>query len=91
MQKIGLIGLGNAGRPMAERILAAGYSLTVFDIDAAAVAEVVQLGAHAAKTAAGAVGDITITLVPSSVEVRSAVFGAGGAFEALRPGMALVD
>jgi 3-hydroxyisobutyrate dehydrogenase-like beta-hydroxyacid dehydrogenase len=91
MQKIGLIGLGNAGRPMAERILSAGYALTVFDIDAAAVARVVQLGAHAAKTAAGAVGDITITLVPSSVEVRSAVFGAGGAFEALRPGMALVD
>ncbi len=41
MQKIGLIGLGNAGRPMAERILAAGYALTVFDIDAAAVAAVV--------------------------------------------------
>ena len=91
MQKIGLIGLGNAGRPMAERILAAGYSLTVFDIDPVAVDAVVQLGAHAAKTAALAVGDITITLVPSSVEVRSAVFGAGGAFEALAPGMALVD
>jgi len=76
---------------MAERILAAGYSLTVFDIDPVAVDAVVQLGAHAAKTAALAVGDITITLVPSSVEVRSAVFGAGGAFEALAPGMALVD
>ncbi len=91
MQKIGLIGLGNAGRPMAERILAAGYSLTVFDIDAGAVDAVVQLGAQAAKTAAQAVGDITITLVPSSVEVRSAVFGPAGAFDALQPGMALVD
>ena len=91
MQKIGLIGLGNAGRPMAERILAAGYALTVFDIDAAAVAAVVQLGAQAADTAAQAVGDITITLVPSSVEVRSAVFGANGAYQALQPGMVLVD
>lgn len=91
MQKIGLIGLGNAGRPMAERILSAGYGLTVFDIDAGAVDAVVKLGAQAARTAAQAVGDITITLVPSSVEVRSAVFGPEGAFEALRPGMALVD
>jgi len=91
MQKIGLIGLGNAGRPMAERILSAGFSLTVFDIDAGAVHAVARLGAQAAKSAAQAVGDITITLVPSSVEVRSAVFGANGAFEALGPGMALVD
>jgi 3-hydroxyisobutyrate dehydrogenase-like beta-hydroxyacid dehydrogenase len=91
MLKIGLIGLGNAGRPMAERILAAGYALTVFDIDAAAVAAAVQFGARAANTAAQAVGDITITLVPSSVEVHSAVFGASGAFEALQPGMVLVD
>ena len=86
MQKIGLIGLGNAGRPMAERILAAGYALTVFDIDAAAVAAVVQLGAQAANTAAQAVGDITITLVPSSVEVRSAVFGANGAYRGVAAG-----
>jgi len=91
MQKIGLIGLGNAGRPMAVRILAAGYPLTVFDIDGAAVEAVVKLGAQAARSAAQAVGDITITLVPSSVEVRGAVFGANGAFEALGPGMALVD
>ena len=91
MEKIGLIGLGNAGRPMAERILSAGYSLRVFDIDPAAVAAVAQLGAQTASTAAQAVADITITLVPSSVEVKSAVFGVGGAFEALQPGMALVD
>ena len=91
MEKIGLIGLGNAGRPMAQRILSAGYRLTVFDIDAAVVAAVARLGAQSASTAAQAVGDITITLVPSSVEVRSAVFGSDGAFEALQPGMALVD
>ncbi len=91
MEKIGLIGLGNAGRPMAQRILSAGFALTVFDIDTAAVDAVAKLGAHAAQNAAQAVGDITITLVPSSVEVRRVVFGADGAFEALKPGMALVD
>src|SRR6266545_518091 len=37
MQTIGLIGLGNAGRPVAERILSKGYGLNVFDIDGASV------------------------------------------------------
>jgi len=91
VRSIGLIGLGNAGRPIAERILSAGTGLTVYDIDGAAVAAVAKLGAQAANSPAGAVGDITLTLLPSSVEVRSAVFGAGGVIEALKPGMVLVD
>jgi 3-hydroxyisobutyrate dehydrogenase-like beta-hydroxyacid dehydrogenase len=91
VQSIGLIGLGNAGRPMAERILAKGYALTVFDIDAAAIKAVAQRGAFAANSAAAAAREITITLLPSSVEVRQAVFGAGGAVDNLRPGMTLID
>jgi 2-hydroxy-3-oxopropionate reductase len=91
MQTIGLIGLGNAGRPMAERILAKGYQLTVFDIDRAAVDAAVRLGARAANSAADAACEITVTLLPSSVEVRRAVFGGNGALANLRPGMMLVD
>ena len=78
MASIGLIGLGNAGRPMAERILAKGHSLTVFDIDTGALDRVVQRGARPAHSAGAAVSDITITLLPSSVEVRQAVFGENG-------------
>lgn len=91
MQSIGLIGLGNAGRPMAERIRAKGYALTVYDIDAAAVAAAEKLGARGAKSAQEAVADVTITLLPSSVEVNQAVFGRHGAFAALGPGKTLVD
>jgi 3-hydroxyisobutyrate dehydrogenase-like beta-hydroxyacid dehydrogenase len=91
VQSIGLIGLGNAGRPMAERILSKGYALTVFDIDSAAVKAVAQRGALAANSAAAAAREITITLLPSSVEVRQAVFGDGGALGNLQPGMTLVD
>jgi 2-hydroxy-3-oxopropionate reductase len=91
MQTIGLIGLGNAGRPMAERILTKGYQLTVFDIDRAAVDAAVRRGARAANSAADAVREITVTLLPSSVEVRRAVFGGDGALANLRPGMMLVD
>jgi 3-hydroxyisobutyrate dehydrogenase len=68
MQTIGLIGLGNAGRPMAERILSKGYGLTVFDIDCAAIDAAVQRGARRANSAADAVSDITVTLLPSAVE-----------------------
>jgi 3-hydroxyisobutyrate dehydrogenase-like beta-hydroxyacid dehydrogenase len=91
MHTIGLIGLGNAGRPMAERILSKGYTLTVFDIDPAAVAAVVQRGARRTNSAADTVGDITITLLPSSVEVRLAVFGENGVIGVLQPGMTLID
>ena len=91
MQSIGLIGLGNAGRPLAERLLSKGYPLTVFDIDSAKVESVAQRGALAANSAAVAAREITITVLPSSVEVRQAVFGAGGAQGNLRPGMTLVD
>ena len=91
MQSVGLIGLGNAGRPMAERILAKGYRLTVFDIDDVAVQKVAQRGALAADCAAAAARDVTIILLPSSVEVRQAVFGEDGALDGINPGATLVD
>jgi 2-hydroxy-3-oxopropionate reductase len=94
MLTIGLIGLGNAGRPMAERILAGVFSLTVYDLDRAAVDRAVARGALPAGSAAEAVRDITITLLPSSVEVRQAVLGqhgAHGAIDALQAGRTLID
>jgi len=91
MQSVGLIGLGNAGRPMAERILSKGYALTVFDIDNAKVQTAVERGALAANSAEAAVGEITIILLPSSVEVRQAILGEGGALGNLKAGMTLVD
>jgi 3-hydroxyisobutyrate dehydrogenase-like beta-hydroxyacid dehydrogenase len=91
MQSIGLIGLGNAGRPLAERILSLGYGLKIYDIDPARMETIAKQGASRAKFAREAVGDVTITLLPSSVEVRQAVFGANGAFAALGPGKTLID
>jgi 3-hydroxyisobutyrate dehydrogenase-like beta-hydroxyacid dehydrogenase len=91
MQTIGLIGLGNAGRPMAKRIAAKGYPLTVFDIDQLALAAVAQLGARRSTSAADAVSDLTLVLLPSSVEVRQAVFGDSGALTKLGSGRTLID
>jgi len=91
MAAIGLIGLGNAGRPMAERIVALGHSLAVFDIDAAALERAARLGARPAKSAREAAGDITIVLLPSSVEVGAALFGAEGLVSGLREGATVID
>lgn len=91
MQSIGLIGLGNAGRPMAERILAREYPLAVYDLNPAAVAAAEKLGARSATSAQDAVADVTITLLPSSVEVNQAVFGHNGAIAALGAGKTLID
>ena len=91
MQTIGLIGLGNAGRPMAQRILSKGYRLTVFDINSSPLQAVVKRGGIVANTAREAVQDITITLLPSSVEVRQAVLGTDGALGNLQSGKTLID
>ena len=76
---------------MAERILAKGHSPTVFDIDRGALDRVVQRGARQAHSAGAAVSDITITLLPSSVEVRQAVLGENGVLSSLRPASTVID
>jgi 3-hydroxyisobutyrate dehydrogenase-like beta-hydroxyacid dehydrogenase len=91
MATIGLIGLGNAGRPIGERILARGYTLAVYDLNPATVESMVRCGARGAGSAKEAVSDITLTVLPSSVEVRRAVFEEAGAFEAIQPGMTFID
>lgn len=91
MQTIGLIGLGNAGRPVGERILRKGYALTVYDLNPAAVDCLLELGARRASSPCEAVSDITLTVLPSSTEVREAVFSENGVYSGLKPGMTLID
>ena len=91
MPTIGLIGLGNAGRPIGERILARGYTLTVYDLNPATMENMVRRGARGAASAKEVVSDITLTVLPSSIEVRQAVFGEAGAFEAIQPDMTFID
>lgn len=91
MPTIGLIGLGNAGRPIGERILKLGYTLTVYDLNPVVVESMVRSGARGALSARDAVSDITLTVLPSSIEVRRAVFGKAGVLEMMKPGMTLID
>ena len=91
--KLGFIGLGIMGRPMAKNLVKAGYDLTVFDFNPAAVEDLVSCGAKAAgsgKEVASMV-DVVITMVPNSPHVRAAVLGPNGVAEGAKPGLVLID
>ena len=91
--KVGFVGLGIMGKPMARNLIKAGHEVTVFDIVAANVAELVAAGAAAAATAADAAArsEITITMVPDGPEVEAAVLGPAGVLEGAAPGSAIAD
>ena len=93
MKKIGFIGLGIMGRPMALNLLKAGYSLTVCDINPEPVAELVKAGAAEAASPKEAVKDceLIITMLPNSPEVKQVMLGPGGVLEGVSPGMIYVD
>jgi 3-hydroxyisobutyrate dehydrogenase-like beta-hydroxyacid dehydrogenase len=91
VRSISLIGLGNAGRPIGERLLKKGYSLKVYDINPQVVEALVELGAEMASSAREATTEVTLTVLPSSVEVRAAVFAEEGILAGMEPGFILLD
>ncbi|WP_237213738.1 3-hydroxyisobutyrate dehydrogenase [Falsiroseomonas oryziterrae] len=80
MARIGFVGLGNMGGPMARNLAKAGHAVAVFDIVPDLVARCVEVGAtaavSAAETARGA--EVVITMLPAGQHVRDAWLGAGG-------------
>ncbi len=93
MEKIGFIGLGIMGKPMSKNLLKAGYSLTVYDLNAEAIREVIQAGASEVSTcqAVAEKSDIIITMLPDSPQVEQVVFGENGVLAGVRPGMLFID
>ncbi|MEM9524750.1 MAG: NAD(P)-binding domain-containing protein, partial [Pseudomonadota bacterium] len=83
--KIGFIGLGNMGAPMAANLAEAGYAVTGFDI-AAPMPEGVTPAASAAKAAAGQ--DVVVTMLPDGAALRSV---ANEILPAMREGTVLLD
>jgi 4-hydroxybutyrate dehydrogenase / sulfolactaldehyde 3-reductase len=93
MARVGFIGLGIMGGPMAANVLKKGHSLTVVDIDPKAVERLVALGAKAAASpaAAAAVSEIVITMLPDAPDVERVALGPGGIIEGLQPGCTMID
>ncbi len=92
-ERIGFIGLGIMGKPMARNLIKAGYSLTVHNRSRGTVDELVRDGAKDGRTprAVAEESDIIITMLPDSPDVQQVVTGPGGVLEGLREGAALVD
>jgi len=91
VKSVGLIGLGNAGGPVGERLLQAGCTLKIFDLNPDRMAELERRGAIAAISPAQAVSEITIVLLPSAIEVRAAIYGEHGVLAGMKPGSTLID
>src|SRR5690554_6658085 len=91
--KIGFIGLGIMGKPMAKNLLKAGHEVVCFDINQANVDEVVAAGATSAASSAEIASqvELVITMLPNSPHVKAAVMGEGGVLEGAKEGLKLVD
>lgn len=91
--KIGFIGLGIMGKPMSKNLLKAGYSLVVSDLNQAAVGELIEAGATAAKTPkdVAAQVDVVITMLPNSPHVKTVVLGENGVIEGAGKNTIVVD
>ena len=91
--KIGFIGLGIMGKPMAGHLIDAGYDLVVHNRNRDAVDELVGKGAieaHSGKEVAEQ-SDIVITMLPDSPDVESVALGEGGIIEGAHDGLIFVD
>ena len=91
--RLGFIGLGNLGRPLAANLLAAGFPLTVHDRDAEAARPLVADGAiwAASPAAVGAASDAVFTCLPSPRAVTDVLTGESGLLERLASGGTWID
>ena len=92
-QRIGFIGLGIMGRPMAKNVLSKGFSLSVYNRSSAAVEELAKLGAHACQSAREVAehSEVILTCLPDSPDVEQVILGTNGVLEGARPGSIIAD
>jgi 2-hydroxy-3-oxopropionate reductase len=93
MERIGFIGLGIMGKPMARNLLKAGFSLIAHDINRGAVDELARDKAVAASSSKEVAqkSDVVITMLPDSPDVEQAVMGTEGVLEGVKKGMLYID
>jgi len=93
MARIGFIGLGNMGLPMALNLVKGGHVVRGFDVSAAAAEQLAAAGGKAAADLREAASDVdvVVTMLPSGVEVRAVYLGVSGVLESASPGMLSID
>jgi len=93
MAKIGFIGLGNMGLPMAQNLIKAGHAVAGFDVSEYATERLAVGGATRASSAGDACNgaEIVITMLPAGEQVRAVYLGDGGVLAAAAPATLLID
>lgn len=91
--KIGFIGLGIMGKPMAKNLLKAGHEIVAYDIVRPNVESIVAAGAAAGKSAKDVASEcsLIITMLPNSPHVKTVVLGENGVLEGAKAGSILID
>ncbi|CAN5282523.1 2-hydroxy-3-oxopropionate reductase [soil metagenome] len=91
--KVGFVGLGIMGKPMAKNLMQSGYELVVHNRSPEKAEELAREGATAAESPKEVAGqsDIVITMLPDSPDVREALAGEGGVLEGIQEGALVVD
>jgi 2-hydroxy-3-oxopropionate reductase len=93
MSRIGFIGLGIMGKPMARNLLKAGYHVRVYDLVPEAVEDLAGSGAHSSESIGDVASntDILITMLPDGPEVRQVFLASDGVLSAAKPGLIAID
>jgi 3-hydroxyisobutyrate dehydrogenase len=93
MAKIGFIGLGNMGLPMAQNLVKAAHAVAGFDVSEYSAERLAAGGGTRANSVADACKDaeVVITMLPAGEQVREVYLGDDGVLAAVRPGALLVD
>src|SRR5260370_12160649 len=91
--KIGFIGVGNIGAPIAGQLLAAGNALVVHDLCRAAATELLEAGAQwsESRAALAAECDVVATCLPGPPEMEAVCLGLDGIVAHLQPGGLYID
>lgn len=92
-KRVGWIGLGKMGTPMAANLLAAGHPVTVYNRSAARAEALLEKGAALAPSVPALARDcaIVISMVSDDAALQGITLDAGGLFEAATPGMVFID
>jgi 3-hydroxyisobutyrate dehydrogenase len=92
-KKLGFIGVGVMGEPMASNLLRAGFELTIFDRTRSKCEKLVPLGASIADSSrqVAAASEIVITMVPDTATVEQVLFGEDGVAAGLKPRAVVID
>jgi len=93
MKKLGFIGIGIMGKPMAKNLIDAGYQIVAYNRGKEALEKIVSYGAERASSSKEVASqcDVIITMLPNSPDVKKVVLGKEGVIEGVRAGQVLID